>query len=181
MSDGPPRDDKTLPGIHQPAGESDGETQATHPPSHFPWPPVLFLCAILAGWQLQRHWPLEWPGMNDTAAKMIGWGFIAAGFGLAGWALATMLRQSAEFRPHAPAKVLVTDGPFRRFRNPMYLGYALIILGLADAAQNLWIAIMTPVFAVAVTALAILPEERHLEAKFGDAYRTYKAGSRRWI
>lgn len=150
-------------------------------PSHFPWPPVLFLLAIVAGWLLQRGLPLTWPGMNDTQAKIIAWGFIVGGFGLAIWALVTMLRGNAEFRPHAEATVLITTGPFRRFRNPMYLGYALILLGLADSAQNLWIAIMTPVFALAVTWLAILPEERHLEQKFGDAYREYKASSRRWI
>ena len=42
-------------------------------------------------------------------------------------------------------------------------------------------AIMAPVFAVAVLALAILPEERHLEARFGDAYLDYKARTRRWF
>lgn len=151
------------------------------PPSHFPWPPVLFLLAVLAGWWLQRVWPLAWPGMNDAPAKVIGWAFIVGGFGIAIWALVTMLRSSAEFRPHAQATVLVTSGPFRRFRNPMYLGYAFVLLGLADSAQNLWIVIMTPVFAAAVTWLAILPEERHLEARFGDAYREYKARSRRWL
>jgi protein-S-isoprenylcysteine O-methyltransferase Ste14 len=41
--------------------------------------------------------------------------------------------------------------------------------------------ILAPVFAVLMTWLAILPEERHLEAKFGDAYRAYKARTRRWI
>lgn len=169
--------------MSQPAGDNSKHQPALTgaPPSHFPWPPVLFLLAILAGWWLQRLWPLEWPGMNDAPAKLIGWGFIVGGFGIATWALVTMLRSSAEFRPHAEATVLVTSGPFRRFRNPMYLGYALILLGLADSAQNLWIVIMTPVFAGAVTWLAILPEERHLEAKFGDSYREYKARSRRWL
>ncbi len=151
------------------------------PPSHVPWPPILFLAAILAGWMMQRLLPLAWPGLNDTPAKAVGWGFVVGGFGIAGWALLTMLRGSGEFRPHAPATVLITRGPYRVLRNPMYLGYAMILLGLADAAQNVWIAIMTPVFAAAVTWLAILPEERHLAAKFGDAWYTYKAGTRRWI
>lgn len=151
------------------------------PPSHFPWPPVLFLAALLTGWLLQRAWPLAWPGTNDAPAKAIGWALVGGGFALAIWALVTMLRQSAEFRPHAEATVLVTTGPFRRFRNPMYLGYAMILLGFADAAQNVWIVIVTPLFALAVTWLAILPEERHLEAKFGDVYRSYKDATRRWI
>lgn len=151
------------------------------PPSHFPWPPVLFLITVLGGWGLQRLWPLAWPGLNDRPAKVIGWVFVVGGFGLAGWALVTMLRGNAEFRPHAEATVLITHGPFRRLRNPMYLGYALILLGLADSAQNIWIAILTPAFALAVTWLAILPEEHHLAEKFGDAYFDYKSRTRRWI
>jgi len=163
------------------ADASSGVPAVNARPSHFPWPPVLFLGAVVAGWFLQRSWPLAWPGLDDAPARFIGKGFVFCGFGLAVWALVTMLRASAEFRPHAEATVLVTSGPFRRFRNPMYLGYALILLGLADGSQNIWIAILTPVFALAVTWLAILPEERHLEAKFGDAYRDYKATSRRWL
>lgn len=150
-------------------------------PSEFPWPPALFLATLVGAWALQRTWPLSWPGLNDAPARTIGWGFVVAGFAIAGWALWTMLRGRAEIRPHAEATVLVTSGPFRRFRNPMYLGYALILLGLADTSQNIWIAILTPIFALAVTWLAILPEERHLTDKFGDAYREYMAHSRRWI
>ncbi len=164
------------PIVEQPTGPSGGPNV-----SEFPWPPVLFLASVLAAWLMQRLLPLRWPGLNDVPAKLIGWSFFALGFGLATWALVTMLRGRAEIRPHAEATVLVTEGPFRRFRNPMYVGYALILLGLADTAQNLWMAILVPVFVGAVTWLAILPEERHLEGKFGDAYRTYKTTSRRWI
>lgn len=166
--------------MHAPSSEPP-EAPAAGPPSHFPWPPALFLAAIVAGWLLQRRWPLAWPGINDTPAKTIGWGFIIGGFCLAGWALYTFWRSDAEFRPHAAATVLVTTGPYRRFRNPMYLGYVLILLGLADTAQNVWIVIMALVFAALVTWLAILPEERHLEARFGQDWRQYKARSRRWI
>ncbi len=165
------------PIVEQPEG-ADGSF-AHH--SEFPWPPVLFLLAVVTGWLLQRTWPLPWPGMNDVPARTIGWGFFILGFGIAGWALYTMLRGRAEIRPHAEATVLITEGPFRRFRNPMYVGYALILLGMADTSQNIWLAVLLPVFVGAITWLAILPEERHLEAKFGDAYRAYKETSRRWI
>lgn len=177
MADRPTSDDEAS----NEAGARASNAPPSGPPSHFPWPPVLFLAAAVTGWLVQRAWPLPWPGLDDAPARFIGRGFVVCGFGIAIWALATMVRSSAEFRPHAEATVLVTSGPFRRFRNPMYLGYALILLGLADAAQNIWIALLTPVFAGAVTWLAILPEERHLEAKFGEAYRTYKATSRRWL
>ena len=154
---------------------------ASAPPSRFPWPPVLLIAALAGGVLLQRTWPLAWPGMNDLPARLIGWSFLVGGLALAAWALWTMVKGGAEFRPHAPATQLITSGPFRRFRNPIYLGDALILLGLADVTQNIWIVIMAAGFVAAVTWLAILPEERHLEERFGETYLTYKAGSRRWI
>ena len=77
--------------------------------------------------------------------------------------------------------MLVTDGPFRFRRNPIYLADILILLGLAELTKNIWIVILTPVFAVLMTWLAILPEERHLESRFGDAYRAYKERTRRLL
>ena len=79
------------------------------------------------------------------------------------------------------ATTLVTSGPFRRFRNPIYLADCLILLGLAELTKNVWFVIGAVVFAVLVTWLAILPEERHLERRFGEAYLDYKAKSRRWL
>ena len=165
------------PIVETPSGP-DGKYR---PPSEFPWPPVLFLMALVGGWGVNRLWPLQWPGLDDVPARAIGVAFTLAGFGLATWALSTMLRGRAQVRPDREATVLITAGPFQWFRNPMYLGYALILLGMSDTSQNLWIAVMTPVFVIAVTWLAILPEERHLEAKFGEVYRQYMASSRRWI
>ena len=83
--------------------------------------------------------------------------------------------------PHRGASSLITDGPYKRFRNPIYLGEVLIFLGIAEATKNVWFVIAGVVFAILVTRLAIVPEERHLEEKFGDAYRDYKARTRRWI
>ena len=57
----------------------------------------------------------------------------------------------------------------------------LILIGLAELTKNIWIVLLIPVFAVLVTWLAIIPEEKHLEARFGDAYRVYKERTRRLI
>lgn len=150
-------------------------------PSSFPWPPVLLTAIFATGWYLGRVWPLPWPGVDDQPARVIGWGFLIGGIALAVWAIVTMMRAGAQVRPDRGATALVTHGPFRRFRNPIYLADTMLLLGLAEVTQNIWIAILTPVFVIAVTWLAILPEERHLEAKYGEAYRAYKAGSRRWL
>ncbi len=150
-------------------------------PNTIPWPPILFVTALAGAWLLNRFQPLPWPGLNDSAARMVGYGFGMAGLLLAAWALLTFVRAGTNIRPDRAADKLVTTGPFRRFRNPMYLSEVLIMLGLAELTHNLWFIILAPVFGLLVTWLAILPEERHLEARFGDIYRDYKSRSRRWI
>ena len=83
--------------------------------------------------------------------------------------------------PHRPAGRLVTHGAFGFRRNPIYMGEVLVLLGLAQATGNIWLAIMAPPFAARLLVLAILPEERHLEARFGEEYLDYKARTRRWF
>ena len=150
-------------------------------PSRAPWPPLLLVATIATGWALGRVQPIAWPGLDDLPARFIGYGLGAAGLALASWGIATMIRARTTVRPDRGATVLLTTGPFRRWRNPIYLADVLIVFGVAEVTHNVWFAILAPVFALLLTWLAILPEERHLERKFGDGYRAYKARSRRWI
>jgi protein-S-isoprenylcysteine O-methyltransferase Ste14 len=137
--------------------------------------------AIGAAWGLGRLVPLDWPGLDDAAGRAVGYAIGAAGLALAAWSIATLVRARTTVRPDAAASALVTKGPFRRFRNPIYLADVMILLGLAELTHNIWFALAAIAFALLVTWLAILPEERHLEARFGEEYRAYKATTRRWI
>jgi len=150
-------------------------------PSAIPWPPLLFAAALAAGVLLGRLTPLPWPGLDDLAARIIGYGLGATGVALMAWGFLTLYRANTTVLPHRRVERLVTHGAFRFRRNPIYMGEVLLLLGLAQATGNIWMAIMAPLFALGVFALAILPEERHLEARFGDAYVDYKAGTRRWF
>lgn len=150
-------------------------------PSSFPWPPVLLVASVVAAWVLQRLIPLSWPGMDDLAARIAGLGLGLAGILLMAWSIITLRRARTTVMPHEAASVLVTDGPFRYRRNPIYLADMLILLGIAELMGNIWLVLLTPVFGILVIWLAIIPEERHLEARFGDAYRAYKARTRRLI
>jgi protein-S-isoprenylcysteine O-methyltransferase Ste14 len=142
---------------------------------------VLLAGSALAAWLLGRSWPLPWPGLDDTLARVIGIGLGVAGVALMTWSAATLRRHRTTVLPHARVERLVTDGPFRYRRNPIYLADVLLLLGAAELTKNVWFVIVAPLFAGLVTWLAILPEERHLEARFGEAYRAYKASTRRWI
>ena len=150
-------------------------------PSGVPWPPILLAGAIVMAFALGRLVPLPWPGLDDLPARLIGYGVGAAGLLLAAWALITLRRAGTTVRPDAGATVLVTSGPFGRCRNPIYLADVMILLGLAQLTYNVWFAAAAPVFAALVTWLAILPEERHLEERFGEEWRVYRERSRRWI
>jgi protein-S-isoprenylcysteine O-methyltransferase Ste14 len=71
--------------------------------------------------------------------------------------------------PTLPTTALVVDGPYRRTRNPLYLGMTLVYLGLGVAAGSLWaIRLVVPLLWVMNTAV-IAREEHYLERKFGDS------------
>jgi protein-S-isoprenylcysteine O-methyltransferase Ste14 len=150
-------------------------------PSRIPWPPLLLAAALGTAVLLGRLYPLPWPGVNDLPAQIIGYGLGVFGVLLIAWGTLTLLRAHTTLLPHKRAGHLVTHGAFGFRRNPIYMGEALMFLGLAQATGNVWMAIVAPLFAVAVLVLAILPEERHLEARFGEDYLAYKDRTRRWF
>lgn len=170
---------QTLLGKPHMANEQD--INAADRPSRIPWPPILIVANVIAALVLDRYVPLPWPGLGDFAARVVGIGFGLAGIVLLIWAAGTLFGHSTTIMPHKGSAALVTSGPFAWLRNPIYLGDVLIFLGVGEITKNIWFVLLTPVFATLVTLLAILPEERYLEKKFGDDYRAYKQKTRRWI
>jgi protein-S-isoprenylcysteine O-methyltransferase Ste14 len=150
-------------------------------PSAFPWPPVLLVGILAAAWALGWAYPLAWPGIDDAPARAVGIGIGIAGLLLFAWAAMTLRRHRTTILPDKGADHLVTDGPFRFRRNPIYIAHVMILLSIAELTKNIWFVLLALVYAVLVTWLAIIPEERHLEARFGDDFRAYKATTRRWI
>jgi protein-S-isoprenylcysteine O-methyltransferase Ste14 len=157
------------------------EHSAAERPSTIPWPPILLAGAIAAAWWLGWAVPIEWTGMDDWPARLVGYGIGIGGILLMAWGIVALRRAGTTVLPDSPATRLVTSGPYRRYRNPIYLADVMILLGLAELTHNIWFAPAAAAFVALVTWLAILPEERHLEAVFGDEYRAYKAASRRWL
>lgn len=154
---------------------------AIPPPSRIPWPPLLLVGCGLAAWWLGRIYPLGWPGQGDLAARVVGLGFGVLGLLLLAWSVVTLRRRHTTVRPDRAASALVVDGPYRWRRNPIYLADAMLLLGLAELTRDVWFVLAAPAFLALVTVLAILPEERHLEARFGDEWRAYAARVRRLI
>lgn len=165
----------------------------THDPAHepsrpaaerantFPWPPVLLALALAGAILLGRFAPQPWPGLDDTPARVVGLGIGALGLILIVTAILALMRHGTTVMPDRASSALVTSGPYSIFRNPIYLGEVMAMLGLAEATKNIWFAATALIFAVLVTWLQIIPEERHLEARFGEDYLAYKQRARRWI
>ena len=153
----------------------------TDRPAAVPWPPILIGAVLAGGVLLGRLYPLAWPGMDDLAARIIGYGIGAAGIALVAWGFLTLRRAGTTIMPNQRANRLVTEGAFRFRRNPIYMGEVLIFLGLAELTHNIWFAILAPPLAIALYVLAIRLEEQHLETRFGQAYLDYKERTRRWF
>jgi protein-S-isoprenylcysteine O-methyltransferase Ste14 len=83
--------------------------------------------------------------------------------------------------PYKPATAVVTGGPFRFTRNPLYLSMTLIYGGIAAVANALPAALLLPIVLRLMRRGVIEREERYLERKFGDEYIEYKVRTPRWI
>ena len=140
-------------------------------------PPLIALAAGLLGLALDWLMPayvltvlLTWPERVVIAAILF-----AAGTALAFPALRGFHAVGTHVEPWKPASALVTDGIFAWLRNPMYVGLTLFLVALSLALASDWILVMTIGFVSIIHFGVVLREERYLEAKFGDAYRQYKA------
>jgi len=142
-------------------------------------PPLVYLGFIGLGVALHTVVPLRlglgWPGRG------LGVMLIALAAGLAFWAIREFHRAKTNVVPHKPATAIITAGPFRWTRNPLYIGLSLIHAGIALIVGSGWILIMLLPALIVIRYGVIAREERYLEAKFGDVYRAYKAAVRRWI
>ena len=145
-------------------------------------PPLLFVFGIVAGWLLYRAFPLPLIGSTArSAAALVGWLLVALGTGLSVWALATLRGAGTPIRPNQPASTLVTHGPYRHSRNPMYLGLCVVYLGVILLVNSMWTVLFVP-FVIAILFLSVIRrEERYLAATFGIAYHEYRHRVRRWL
>jgi protein-S-isoprenylcysteine O-methyltransferase Ste14 len=142
-------------------------------------PPLLYLGAFVLVLILSWFWPM--PIVGRLIALWPGIALIALGVGTARWGRRTMQAAGTNINPALPAKTIVTAGPFRFTRNPLYLSLTLIYLGLTLAFDTGWGIVVLVPLAVTVHRGVVLREERYLEKKFGESYRQYRSKVRRYL
>lgn len=141
-------------------------------------PPLIMAVNTAAGVVAHWIWPLAllpvWP------ARVAGALLVAAAGGLAIWAKRSMDRAGTAIKPSLPTTALVTDGPFRHTRNPMYVSLCVLHLGIALLVNGLLPVLFLLPLALTLHFGVIRREERYLSAKFGDTYLGYQRRVRRW-
>lgn len=141
-------------------------------------PPIVFLGVIVAGIVLNWTWPLRF-------RPPIPWWL---GPPFTGCAVLLFLLSFREFRQAGTSvrgternTTIVRTGPYGFSRNPIYVSFILLVLGLSIWLNDLWM-LVTLVPAVGVIAMIVIPrEERFLERNFKEQYASYKASVRRWL
>jgi len=142
-------------------------------------PPVLYIGTSLFGVGLHFFKPVQ---LSSYVWVRIAGGALALSSGLmAQWAARTMKRAGTNILPTRPTLSIVTEGPFRFTRNPLYVTNALFYVGLTLVFNLVWPLVLLIPMLVTIDWGIVRREERYLEAKFGEAYLVYKARVRRWI
>lgn len=148
-------------------------------PRKFPFPPGISILALLLSWGLGKVWPREisWPAWS----RWLGVAVFILAFGLSVWSVRTFRSHGTVVKPTGDTTEVVTSGPFKYTRNPMYLSLIVIYLGGMLLFRLPWaLVLLVPLF-LALHFGIILPEEKYLESKFGDDYIAYKRRTRRWL
>jgi protein-S-isoprenylcysteine O-methyltransferase Ste14 len=160
----------------------EGVTPPRDSPGVVVLPPLLFGGALAAG--LVLHWLAPLPLSDQSggmAARVAGVLLVIVATLLGRWGEVTMRRAGTNVRPDRPTLALVTGGPFRYSRNPLYVALTMLYVGVALLFGALWpLVLLVPVLGVLRWGI-VAREERYLAAKFGDAYRAYVARVRRWV
>ena len=142
-------------------------------------PPVLMLLHLLLAFVLGFAVPLSLPAPVPVTAA--GFLIVLAGLGFGFSAVRQFRNANTTLDPHGSVSVIVASGPYRFTRNPIYLGFVSVVIGLPLVFGDYWGVILAPLLLILLQRLVVSFEEAYLEAKFGDAYRLYKSGVRRWL
>lgn len=147
-------------------------------------PPRIFLACLVvgtiaemlmpAGFALlgMAFWPLRW---------IAGLAIVSGGFLFMMWGHNRFTAVGTPVKTRLPAKELVTGAAYRVSRNPMYVGFVVILVGIGVTANSLPVALSSLVMFFILDRYVIPREERYLRQRFGSDYEAYSRKVRRWL
>ena len=141
-------------------------------------PPLLLVLPIVAS--LVLEWLVPTSFVHGALRWILGAIFFLTGLASNVSGFVTQKRAGTDPIPFNPSTRIVSHGPYRFSRNPMYIGLALWTLGIAFLVDCAWMLLAVPIGLVLIDRLVITREECYLERKFGEEYPSYKRRVRRW-
>lgn len=145
-------------------------------------PPLALVVIIAAGMLAVSRIPTN-PGFALPGAAWISAAVAAAGAIIAVLGVVEFRRVGTTVDPRVPDQSanLVVSGVYRLSRNPMYLGFLLVLVAWGLFLGSIISLLLIPAFVLSMNYFQIFPEERFMREKFGDSYETYVTKVRRWI
>ena len=147
------------------------------------WPVGFLLVHIALPWGLsllspRYGWVEGRPGWFNLSSLLL----VVAGIAGAIWTMVLHYIQAPEgWELERTPKYLLSRGPYKFTRNPMFLAELVLWLGWVLFYGSIAVLAGFSLFWVAMNFLAVPREERDLEARFGEAYRQYKSKVPRWL
>ncbi len=155
-------------------GQPEGDT-----PGLIARPPLVYFCSILIGLSLDALWPVA---MLPAAWSLrLGGPLILIACVLFAVSVREFRRVDTPLRSVRPTTAVVTRGPYRFSRNPVYLAFSIFHTGIAFCVNSLWLLGMLILTSVLISYGVIGREERYLARRFGDEYARYRSEVRRWL
>ena len=142
-------------------------------------PPVYMLFALLT--MVGLHYAIPLARIVESPVSYLGLIPLLIGITIAATAARMFDRVGTPKRPFERSTTLVTFGPYRYTRNPMYVGLTLILIGVWLLLGSATAALPVALFVWIIQQRFIRGEERFLDEIFGEEYRGYKSRVRRWI
>jgi protein-S-isoprenylcysteine O-methyltransferase Ste14 len=146
-------------------------------------PPILLLAFLIAGWGLD--WGRSWlilPATRWVVPRVaLAGALIALGLGLIGYCAWQFKKAQTHIEPWRATSNIITSGPYRYSRNPIYLAFVITGVGIALAFNTCWMLLSLLAFVLVANKLVIEREEKYLGGKFGEAYLNYRRETRRWL
>ena len=142
-------------------------------------PPLVALLFIVVAYFLARFVPV--PFSAPPVLRYAGLGLTFIGFLLGIGAFLEFKKAHTTLNPHGSVKQVVASGIYRFTRNPIYLGFLLMVIGLPLNSGLYWGLLTAPLYIITMTRLVIEREEAYLEKKFKGQYADYKSRVRRWL
>jgi len=142
-------------------------------------PPLLYAGALIIALLVNLSWPL--PIFGDKLGRWCGLLLAVLGAGILAWGRNALLSGGTSVDPTLPTTSIVTSGPYKFSRNPLYLALTLIFVGLTMTMNTWWGILALIPLALVMHNGVVLREERYLEEKFGEIYQQYRSKVRRYL